>query len=152
MDQELEAGVNFGPRLITTKMWVTVLNSIYPLPMPVTPNFVQYVFDMCTIYSLLISIPYAVAHLLHCLCHVPLLEVWTGQGVFLVTIIIMANSLCESPPPPGSFWWSHVLFEVEVFNCMEFKFCCHLDWHIVFSGPELESFSAFIELFMMMWS
>src|SRR5258708_31811699 len=45
MDQELEAGTNFGPRLITTKMWVTVLNSIYPLPMPVTPDFVQYVFD-----------------------------------------------------------------------------------------------------------
>src|SRR5258708_3836576 len=148
MEQELEAGMNFGPRLVTTKTWATVLNSIYPLPMPVTPDFMQYMFDMCTIYSLLISIPYAVACLLHCLCHVPLLEGWTAQGGFLVAIVIAAKSLCESPLP-CNFWWSCDLFEVEVFNCMEFKFCCHLDWCIVFSGPELELFSAFIELFMM---
>ena len=151
MDQELEAGVNFGPRLVTTETWVTVLNSIYPLPMPVTPDFMQYVFDMCTIYSLLTSIPYAAVHLLHCLHHIPLLEGWTGQGVFLVAIIIVAKSLCKSPPLPSNFWWSHNLFEVEAFNCMEFEFCCCLDWCVVFSGPELESFSAFIELFMM-WS
>ncbi len=151
MDLELEAGTNFGPRLITAETWATVLNSIYPLPMPVTPDFVQYVFDMCTIYSLLISIPYAAAHLLHHLHHIPLLKAWTGQGVFLVTIIVMAKSPCESPPLPSNFWWSCDLFEVEVFNRMEFEFCCHLDWHIVFSGPELESFSAFVELFMM-WS
>src|SRR5260221_4585594 len=29
MDQELEAGANFSPRLITAETWVTVLNSIY---------------------------------------------------------------------------------------------------------------------------
>src|SRR5258708_18317769 len=149
MDQELEAGVNFSPRLITTKMWVTVLNSIYPLPMPVTPDFMQYMFDVCTIYSLPTSIPYAVAHLLHHLHHIPLLKGWTGQGVFLVAIVITAKSLCESPPLPSNFWWSHDLFEVEAFNCMEFEFCCHLDWHVVFSGPELELFLAFVKLFMM---
>src|SRR5258708_23034091 len=148
MDQVLEAGVNFGPRLITTEMWATVLNSIYPLPMPVTPDFVQYMFNMCTIYSLLTSVPYAVVNLLDWLCHIPLLEGWTGQGVFLVTIVVTVKSLCESPPP-SNCWWSCDLFEVEAFNHMEFKFCCCLDWHIVFSGPELELFSAFIELFMM---
>src|SRR5258707_2259503 len=150
MDQELEAGTNFGSRLVTAEMWATVLNSIYPLPMPVTPNFMQYMFDMCMIYSLLTSMPYAAVHLLHCLHHIPL-EGWTGQGVFLVTIVIVVKSPCKSPPLPSNFWWSHNLFEVEVFNHMEFEFCCHLDWHIVFSGPELESFSAFIKLFMM-WS
>src|SRR5258708_23687544 len=99
MDQELEAGMNFGPRLVTAKTWVTVLNSIYPLPMPVTPDFMQYVFNVCMIYSLLTSIPYAVACLLHHLCHVPLLEGWTGQGGFLVAIVVVAKSLCKSPPP-----------------------------------------------------
>src|SRR5258708_5679648 len=113
MDQELEAGANFSPRLVTAKTWATVLNSIYPLPTPVTPDFVQYMFNVCMIYSLPTSVPYAVAHLLHHLHHVPLLEGWTGQGVFLVAIVIMAKSLCKSPPPPSNFWWSHDLFEVE---------------------------------------
>src|SRR5258708_15954679 len=142
-NQELEAGANFSPRLITTDTWATVLNSIYPLPMPVTPDFVQYMFDVCTIYSLPTSIPYAVACLLHHLHHIPLLKSWTGQGVFLVTIIVVVKSLCVSPPPPSNFWWSCNLFEVDVFIHMEFEFCSHLDGHVVFSGPELGAFLCF---------
>ena len=40
------------------------------------------------------------------------------------------------------------LFEVKELNRMEAEFCQHLDWHIVISGPELESFSAFGQWFM----
>src|SRR5258708_19850158 len=103
MDQELEAGMNFSPRLVPTEMWVTVLNSIYPLPTPVTPDFMQYVFNVCMIYFLLTSVPYAAVCLLHRLHHVPLLKGWTGQGVFLVPIIIVLKSLSKSPPLPSNF-------------------------------------------------
>src|SRR5258708_22888372 len=103
--------------------------------MPVTPDFVEYMFDVCMTYSLPNSIPHTVALLLHCLHYIPLLEGWTGQETFLVTIAITVKSLCKSPPLPSNFWWSYGLFEVEAFNHMEFKFCCHLDWHVVFSGP-----------------
>ena len=148
MDQELEAGTNFSPRLVTAEMWATLLNSILPFPMPVTPMFVQHVFNVCTIKFLPPSIPFTVALLLHYLCHVPPLEGWMGKDVFLVTIAVVVKSLCEDPPLPSNFWWSFGYYEVETFNCMEVEFCQHLDWHIVFSGPELELFSAFIELFM----
>src|SRR5258707_3931904 len=137
MDQELEAGVNFSPRLITSKTWVTLLNSILPFPMPVTPKFMQHMFNMCTIWFLPPNIPYAAALLLHCLHHIPPLKGWTGEEAFLVTITIAVKSLCKDPLPPSNFWWSFGYFEVEAFNCMEVKFCWHLDWHVVFSGPEL---------------
>src|SRR5258708_32575455 len=79
MDQELEAVTNSGPRLITTKMWVILIDFTHPSPTPVTTNFMEYMFDICTLYSLLPSIPYAVALLLHCLHGISPLEGWMGQ-------------------------------------------------------------------------
>ena len=74
MDQELEAVVNSGPRLIATEMWVILIDFTHPSPTPVTTDFVEYMFNVCTLYSLLPSVPYAVALLLHCLCGISLLK------------------------------------------------------------------------------
>src|SRR5258707_14428825 len=65
MDQELEAVVNSSPRLVTPKMWVFLIDFAHSSPMPVTTNFVEYVFDVCTLFSLPPSVPYAAALLLH---------------------------------------------------------------------------------------
>ena len=114
----------------------------------VTTDFMEYVFDVCTLYSLLPSIPYTVVLLLHCLHGISPLEGWMGQQLFLVTVIIMAKFLCEYPSLPRNGWWSIGLFEVKELNRMEAEFCWHLDWCVVISGPELESFSAFSQWFM----
>ncbi len=148
MDQELEAVVNSGPRLITPETWVILIDFAHSSPMPVTTDFVEYMFDICTLYSLLPSVPYTAVLLLHCLRGVSPLEGWMGQQLFLVTIVIMVKFLCEYPPPPRNGWWSISLFEVKEFNRMEAEFCRHLDWCVVISGPELESFSAFSQWFM----
>ncbi len=148
MDQELEAGANSSPRLITTKTWVILINFIHPSPMPVTTDFVEYMFDVCMLYSLLPSIPYTAALLLHHLHGISPLEGWAGQQLFLVAIIIMVKFLCKDPPLPRNGWWSIGLFEVKEFNHMEAGFCQCLDWHVAISGPELESFLAFSQWFM----
>src|SRR5258708_2811737 len=147
MDQELEAVVNSSPRLITPEMWAFLIDFTHSSPMPVTTDFVEYVFNVCTLYSLLPSIPYAVL-LLHCLHGISPLEGWMGQQLFLVTIIVTVKFLCEYPPPPRNGWWSISLFEVKELNCMEAEFCWCLDWCVVISGPELELFSAFGQWFM----
>jgi len=148
MDQELEAVMNSGPRLITPEMWAFLIDFAHSSPMAVTTNFMEYVFDICTLYSLLPSIPYAVVLLLHCLHGVSPLEGWMGQQLFLVAIIIVAKFLCEYPSLPRNSWWSIGLFEVKELNCMEAEFCWHLDWCVAISGPELESFLAFSQWFM----
>src|SRR5258708_35616917 len=86
MDQELEAVVNSGPRLVTAETWVILINFTHPSPMPVTTNFMEYVFDVCTLYSLPPSVPYTAALLLHRLHGISLLEGWTGQQLFLVSL------------------------------------------------------------------
>src|SRR5258707_6230321 len=98
MDQELEAVANSGPRLITAETWAILIDFAHPSPMPVTTDFVEYVFDVCTLYSLLPSIPYAAVLLLHRLCGISPLEGWMGQQLFLVAIIIVVKFLCEYPP------------------------------------------------------
>ncbi len=153
MDQELEAVANSSPRLITTKMWAILIDFAHSSPMPVTTDFVEYMFDVCTLYSLppsipYTAIPYTAALLLHCLHGVSPLEGWMGQQLFLVAIIVTAKFLCEYPPSPRNGWWSISLFEVKEFNRMEAEFCQHLDWHVAISGPELESFLAFSQWFM----
>jgi len=150
MDQELEAVVNSSPRLVTPEMWVFLINFTHSSPMPVTTDFMEYVFDVCTLYSLLPSIPYAVVLLLHCFHGVSPLEGWMGQQLFLVTIIIVAKFLCEYPSLPRNGWWSISLFEVKELNCMEAEFCRCLDWCVAISGPELESFLAFGQWFMVL--
>ena len=150
MDQELEAVTNSGPRLITPETWVFLINFTHSSPMPVTTDFVEYMFDVCMLFSLPPSVPYTAALLLHCLHGVSLLEGWMGQQLFLVAIIIMAKFLCEYPSPPRNGWWSIGLFEVKELNHMEAEFCRHLDWCVVISGPELESFSAFSQWFMVL--
>src|SRR5258708_35753433 len=100
MDQELEAVVNSGPRLVTPKIWVFLIDFAHFSPMPVTTNFMKYMFDICTLYSLPPSVPYTVTLLLHCLHGVSLLEGWMGQQLFLVAIIVMAKFLCEYPSLP----------------------------------------------------
>src|SRR5258708_9286673 len=147
MDQELEAVANSGPRLVTPEMWAILIDFAHSSPMPVTTNFMEYMFNICTLYSLPPSIPYAVALLLHRLCGISPLKGWMGQQLFLVAIIIMAKFLCEYPPLPRNGWWSVSLFEVKEFNHMEAEFCQCLDWCVVISGPELESFSAFSQWF-----
>src|SRR5258707_5939985 len=151
MDQELEAVVNSSPRLITPETWAFLIDFAHSSPMPVTTNFMEYMFDVCTLYSLPPSIPCAAALLLHHLHGISLLEGWTGQQLFLVTIVIAAKFLCEYPPLPRNGWWSIGLFEVKEFNHMEAEFCWHLDWCVVISGPELEAFSALGQWFMV-WS
>src|SRR6266436_10381030 len=126
MDQELEAVMNSGPRLVTPEMWGFLIDFAHSSPMPVTTDFVEYVFDVCTLYSLPPSIPYAAVLLLHCLCGISLLEGWMGQQLFLVTIIVTAKFLCEYPPLPRNGWWSISLFEVKEFNRMEAEICQHL--------------------------
>ena len=148
MDQELEAVMNSSPRLITPEMWVFLINFTHSSPMPVTTDFMEYVFNICTLFSLLPSIPYAAALLLHHLHGISPLEGWTGQQLFLVTIIISVKFLCKYPPLPRNGWWSIGLFEVKEFNHMEAEFCQCLDWCAVISGPELESFLAFSQWFM----
>ncbi len=49
---------------------------------------------------------------------------------------------------PGMAGGVSACFEVKEFNHMEAEFCQHLDWCVVISGPELESFSAFSQWFM----
>ncbi len=68
MDQELEAVMNSSPRLITTKTWAILIDFTHPSPTPVTTNFMEYMFDICTLYSLPPSIPYAAVLLLHHHC------------------------------------------------------------------------------------
>ena len=148
MDQELEAVMNSGPRLITPKTWAFLINFAHSSPIPVTTDFVEYVFNICTLYSLLPSVPYAVVLLLHCLCGISLLKGWMGQQLFLVAIIVMVKFLCEYPPLPRNGWWSIGLFEVKELNHMEAEFCQYLDWCVAISGPELESFLAFGQWFM----
>src|SRR5258708_17861773 len=148
MDQELEAVANSGLRLVTPEMWVFLIDFAHSSPTPVTTDFVEYVFDVCMLYSLLPSITYTVVLLLHRLHGVSLLKGWTGQQLFLVAIIVMVKFLCEYPSPPRNGWWSVSLFEVKECNVMEAEFCRHLDWHVAISGPELESFSAFGQWFM----
>src|SRR5260221_12641769 len=143
MDQELEAVMNSGPRLITPETWVFLIDFAHSSPTPVTTDFMEYMFDICMLFSLPPSIPYAAALLLHRLHGISPLEGWTGQQLFLVTIIVAVKFLCEYPSPPRNGWWSVGLFEVKELNCMEAEFCWHLDWHVVISGPELESFLAF---------
>src|SRR5258708_16091091 len=123
MDQELEAVVNSGPRLITPKMWVFLINFTHSSPTPVTTDFVEYVFDVCTLFSLLPSIPYAVALLLHRLHGVSPLEGWTGQQLFLVAIIVMVKFLCEYPSPPRTGWWRVRLFGLKELNYMAAELC-----------------------------
>ena len=151
MGQELEAVMNSGPRLVTTKTWVILVNFAHPSPMPVTTDFMEYVFNVCMLFSLPPSVPYAAVLLLHHLRGVSLLEGWMGQQLFLFAIIIMVKFLCEYPSPPRNGWWSVGLFEVKEFNCMEAEFCQLLDWCAAISGPELESLSAFGQWFMV-WS
>ncbi len=55
-------------------------------------------FNVCTLYSLPPSVPYAVVLLLHHLHGISPLEGWTGQQLFLVTIIVVVKFLCEYPP------------------------------------------------------
>src|SRR5258708_1825739 len=148
MDQELEAVVNSAPRLVTAETWVILINFTHPSPMPVTTNFMEYVFDVCMLYSLSPSIPYTAVLLLHHLHGISLLKSWMGQQLFLVTIVIVVKFLCKYPPSPRNGWWSISLFEVKGFNRMEAEFCQHLDWHVAISGPELESFLAFGQWFM----
>src|SRR5258708_24151562 len=149
MDQELKAGVNSSPRTVTTEMWATLLSFISPFPMPVTPDLVLYMFDICTTCSLLPCIPYAAVLLLHCLQCIPLLEGWMSKQAYLVTIVVTAKFLSEDPPSPRDSSWSCSWFQVGDFKYMEAKFCRCLDWCIVISGPELESFSGFVDWFMM---
>src|SRR5258708_31834252 len=85
--------------------------------------------------------------LLHHLHGVSPLEGWTRHQLFLVTIIIAAKFLCEYPSLPRNGWWSIGLFEAKELNRMEAEFCQHLDWRVVISGPELESFLAFSQWF-----
>ncbi len=150
MDQELEAVANSGPRLITPEMWVFLIDFAHSSPTPVTTDFMEYVFDVCTLFSLPPSIPYAAALLLHRLHGISLLKGWMGQQLFLVTVIIMVKFLCEYPSPPRNGWWSIGLFEVKELNRMEAEFCRHLDWCVAISGPELESFLAFGQWFMVL--
>src|SRR5258708_1144573 len=150
MDQQLEAVMNSGPRLPTPEISASLIDFAYSFPTPVTSDFVEYMFNVCTLFSLLPSVPYAAALLLHRLRGVSLLEGWTGQQLFLVTVIVTAKFLCEYPSPPRNGWWSISLFEVKELNRMEAEFCQHLDWHIAISGPELESFSAFGQWFMVL--
>src|SRR5258707_13357150 len=135
MDQELEAVVNSSPRLVTPKTWVFLINFAHSSPTPVTTDFMEYVFDICTLFSLLPSIPYTAALLLHCLCGISPLKGWMGQQLFLVAIIVAAKFLCEYPSLPRNGWWSIGLFEVKELNRMEAEFCWHLDWHVAISGP-----------------
>ena len=114
MDQELEAVVNSSPRLVTPETWAILIDFAHSSPTPVTTNFVEYVFDICTLYSLPPSIPYAAVLLLHHLHGVSPLKGWMGQQLFLVAIVITAKFLCEYPPPPRNGWWSIGLFEVNV--------------------------------------
>src|SRR5260221_14517490 len=135
MDHELEAVTNSSPRLVTPEMWVFLIDFAHSSPTPVTINFMEYVFDVCTLFSLLPSIPYAVVLLLHRLHGVSLLEGWMGQQLFLFAIIIMVKFLCEYPSPPRNGWWSVGLFEVKELNHMEAEFCWHLGLCVVISGP-----------------
>src|SRR5258708_38091080 len=148
MDQELEAVANSGLRLVTPEMWVFLIDFAHSSPTPVTTDFVEYVFDVCMLYSLLPSIPYAVVLLLHRLHGISLLKGWTGQQLFLVTVIIAVKFLCEYPSLPRNGWWSIGLFEVKEFNHMEAEFCRCLDWNCSVFGPELEAFSAFYHWFL----
>src|SRR5260221_2692812 len=143
MDQELEAVANSSPRLVTPEMWVFLIDFTHSSPTPVTTDFVEYVFDICTLFSLLPSVPYTVALLLHCLRGISLLEGWMCQQLFLVAVIIVAKFLCKYPSLPRNGWWSVGLFEVKELNHMEAELCRRLDLRIAISGPELESFSAF---------
>src|SRR5258708_30832081 len=95
MDQELEAVMNSSPRLVTPKTWVFLIDFAHSSPTPVTTDFMEYVFNVCTLYSLPPSIPYAVALLLHCLHGISPLEPCKGQQLFLVTVIITVKFLCE---------------------------------------------------------
>src|SRR5258707_1086772 len=113
MDQELEAVVNSSPRLITPETWAFLIDFAHSSPMPVTTNFMEYMFDVCTLYSLPPSIPCAAALLLHHLHGISLLEGWTGQQLFLVAVIIAAKFLCKYPSPPRNGWWSVCLFGSE---------------------------------------
>ncbi len=150
MDQELEAVANSGPRLITPEMWVFLIDFTHSSPTPVTTDFVEYVFNICTLFSLPPSVPYTAVLLLHHLHGISPLEGWMGQQLFLVAVIIVAKFLCEYPSLPRNGWWSVSLFEVKELNRMEAEFCWCLDWHIAISGPELESFSAFGQWFMVL--
>ena len=49
MDQELEAVMNSGPRLVTPEMWAFLIDFAHSSPMPVTTDFVEYMFDVCTL-------------------------------------------------------------------------------------------------------
>src|SRR5258708_39147365 len=135
MDQELEVVMNSDPRLITAEMWVILIDFIHPSPTPVTTDFVEYVFDVCTLYSLLPSIPYAAVLLLHHLHGISPLKGWTGQQLFLVAVIIVAKFLCKYPSPPRNGWWCVSLFEVKELNHMEAEFCRCLDWHVAILSP-----------------
>src|SRR5260370_33195422 len=97
MDQELEAVANSSPRLITPEMWVFLIDFAHSSPTPVTTNFMEYMFDICMLFSLLPSVPYTAVLLLHCLHGISLLEGWMGQQLFLVTIIVAVKFLCEYP-------------------------------------------------------
>ena len=68
MDQELEAVMNSSPRLVTPKMWVFLIDFAHSSPMPVTTDFMEYMFNVCTLFSLPPSIPYAAVLLLHHHC------------------------------------------------------------------------------------
>src|SRR5258705_785071 len=148
MDQELEAVMNSGPRLVTPETWVFLIDFAHSSPMPVTTDFMEYVFNICTLFSLPPSVPYTAVLLLHHLHGISPLEGWMGQQLFLVAVIIVAKFLCEYPSLPRNGWWSVSLFEVKELNRMEAEFCQHLDWHIAISGPDLETFSAFSQPFM----
>src|SRR5260221_184984 len=76
MDQELEAVMNSGPRLVTPKTWAILIDFAHSSPTPVTTDFVEYVFDVCMLYSLLPSVPYAVVLLLHHLHGISPLKGW----------------------------------------------------------------------------
>src|SRR5258708_33815075 len=125
-------------------MWVFLIDFTHPSPTPVTTNFMEYTFNVCILYSLPPSIPYTAVLLLHRLCGISPLEGWMGQQLFLVTIIVTAKFLCEYPSLPRNGWWSISLFEVKEFNRLEAESFQHVDWHVGISGPELESFLAFI--------
>src|SRR5258707_7735987 len=127
MDQELEAVMNSGPRLVTPEMWVFLIDFAHSSPMPVTTDFVEYVFDVCTLFSLPPSIPYAAALLLHCLRGISLLEGWMGQQLFLVAVIIVAKFLCKYPSLPSNGWRRVGLFRRKELSHMRAELFRRLD-------------------------
>src|SRR5258708_34667989 len=148
MDQELEAVVNSSPRLVTPETWVFLIDFAASSATPVTTDFMEYVFDICTLFSLPPSIPYAAVLLLHRLHGVSPLEGWTGQQLFLVAVIIAVKFLCKYPSPPRNGWWSIGLFEVKELNDMEAEVWWCINWRVTIFRPLLGSFFAFCPWFI----